>query len=252
MARVTLSEPDQNALRALLAVEPVPGRPVPEARTIELLDRLVPCDWLGAACTDMHGHLLQRIEVARRSRDRVTEMANDLSPCRDDSCDGCPHYLGYMHWNKHPREAEWCDVDIAGSDCLAVGFRNGAQHIVQFFFVRDGGQFSETELALLWTLGPVLQRLGRERPTPQLPGNLTVTERRILTYVAAGLSNAEIAEQITVATSTVRKHLENIYRKLGVGNRTAAVARLQGRDAANLDLKERLDRYARAPGAETG
>ncbi len=245
MAQVTLSEPDQNALRALLAVEPVPGRPVPEARTYELINKLVPCDVLGAGRTDLHGHHSHNIELSpgsqeprRRGREQTSGRAED------DSCDGAPHYLGYMHWNEHPREAEWCEVDIAAADSLAIGFRNGSDHIVQFYFARVGGQFSDADFAMFWTLGPVLQRLARERPTPTLPANLTVTERRILTYVAAGLSNPEIAEQITVATSTVRKHLENIYRKLGVGSRTAAIARLRGCDEPAIDLQERIDRYA--------
>jgi hypothetical protein len=43
----------------------------------------------------------------------------------------------------------------------------------------------------------------------------------------------------------VRKHLENIYRKLGVTSRVAAVARLQGRDHPDLDLRERLERLER-------
>jgi DNA-binding CsgD family transcriptional regulator len=244
VTQLTLSEPDQYAMRALLAIEPVPGRPVPEARTYELLDRLVPCDLLGAGCTDMHGHLLHNIEMTPGSRHPVTEVIHDLTPCRDENCDGSPHYLGFMHWNKHPQEAEWCGVDIAAEDALAFGFRNGSHHIVQFFFARVGGRFSEEELALLWTLAPVMQRLARERPTPRLPSTLTVTERRVLTYLAAGMSNPEIAEQLIVATSTVRKHLENIYRKLGVSSRAGALARLTGSDEAGLDLKGRVDRYA--------
>jgi DNA-binding NarL/FixJ family response regulator len=44
--------------------------------------------------------------------------------------------------------------------------------------------------------------------------------------VAKGLSNGAIAGQLVVEPSTVRKHLENVYRKLGVSSRTAAVARL--------------------------
>ena len=244
MAQVTLSEPDQNALRALLAIEPVPGRPVPEARTYELLNKLVPCDVLGAGRTDLHGHLSHAIEVLPGTRTRVREIESDLGPCQDEACDACPHYLGYMHWNEHPREAEWCDVDITAADALGIGFRNGADHIVQFYFARIGGHFSDADHALFWTLGPVLQRLSRERATPRLPASLTVTERRILTYVAAGMSNPEIAEQLTVANSTVRKHLENTYRKLGVTNRVAAIARLCGSDEPSLDLQERVQRYA--------
>ena len=45
----------------------------------------------------------------------------------------------------------------------------------------------------------------------------------MLDLVAAGLSNAAIAERLYVAPCTVRKHLEHAYRKLGVSNRYAAV-----------------------------
>lgn len=244
MALVTLSEAAQGHLRALLTVEPVPGRPVPEARTYELLNQLIPCDVLGAVRSDLHGHRAHYVELRPGTRNRLIEVENDHGPCQDDGCDASPYYLGYMHWNEHPREAEWCDIDIAAVDALAIGFRNGGEHIVQFFFARVGGQFSASDMALFWTLGPALQRLARERVTPRLPASLTVTERRILTYVAAGMSNPEIAGQLTVATSTVRKHLENTYRKLGVSNRIAAIARLCGSDEPSLDLQERVQRYA--------
>ena len=57
---------------------------------------------------------------------------------------------------------------------------------------------------------------------------LTDREREILDLVAAGKTNAEVAETIWIAPGTVRKHLENIYDKLGVHSRTAAVATLNG------------------------
>jgi hypothetical protein len=50
----------------------------------------------------------------------------------------------------------------------------------------------------------------------------------VLRHVAAGFSNAEIGERMFIAPCTVRKHLENAYRKLGVTNRLAAVLALQG------------------------
>jgi DNA-binding CsgD family transcriptional regulator len=54
---------------------------------------------------------------------------------------------------------------------------------------------------------------------------LTPRERQILSWVAHGKTNGEIAAVLWVAPSTVRKHLENIYAKLGVHTRTAAVMR---------------------------
>lgn len=55
------------------------------------------------------------------------------------------------------------------------------------------------------------------------PG-LTPREREILELVAAGLTNAQIAERLWLSPGTVRRHLENVYEKLGVHTRTAAAA----------------------------
>jgi DNA-binding CsgD family transcriptional regulator len=57
---------------------------------------------------------------------------------------------------------------------------------------------------------------------------LTQRERQILAWVARGKTNPEIAEILWIAPTTVRKHLENIYAKLGVRTRTAAAIRLLG------------------------
>ena len=43
--------------------------------------------------------------------------------------------------------------------------------------------------------------------------------------VAAGLKNREIADQLFISTSTVKRHVANIYAKLGATHRTEAVAK---------------------------
>jgi ATP/maltotriose-dependent transcriptional regulator MalT len=62
-------------------------------------------------------------------------------------------------------------------------------------------------------------------------GELTPREREVLTLVAQGLSDAEIAERLVVSPHTVHRHVANIRRKLGRTSRTAAVA-----EAARLGL----------------
>lgn len=54
--------------------------------------------------------------------------------------------------------------------------------------------------------------------------NLTQREIEYLALVALGLSNNKIAEKLFVTTSTVKKTLENIFRKLNAHDRANAVA----------------------------
>ena len=75
-----------------------------------------------------------------------------------------------------------------------------------------------TESVLLEEDGPP-----RLRPHPQL--GLTARETEVLQLVGRGLTNKEAARMLGVRVSTVRKHLENVYAKLAVGTRTAALAR---------------------------
>ena len=55
---------------------------------------------------------------------------------------------------------------------------------------------------------------------------LTRREAEILLSIARGRTDREIAVTLYISPRTVNKHLEHIYRKLGVGNRTEAVARV--------------------------
>ncbi|GIU95306.1 MAG: DNA-binding response regulator [Gaiellaceae bacterium] len=64
---------------------------------------------------------------------------------------------------------------------------------------------------------------GTESEPPQVKSlGLTERELTILGALARGLSNDEIAKELWVAPQTVKFHLTNIYRKLGVKNRTEA------------------------------
>jgi len=79
-----------------------------------------------------------------------------------------------------------------------------------------------------------------ERQVPPLPLSssmpplieaLTERELELLCLVAAGHSNQQIAQELFLAIGTVKKHLNNIFGKLGVSSRTQAVAR-----AREIDL----------------
>jgi DNA-binding CsgD family transcriptional regulator len=59
-------------------------------------------------------------------------------------------------------------------------------------------------------------------------GMLTERERDVMRCVEDGLSNTEIARRLCIQPTTVRKHLEHVFDKLGVRSRTAALSKLNG------------------------
>jgi len=73
-----------------------------------------------------------------------------------------------------------------------------------------------------------------DRPTEQQPYQdyepLSERELELLRLVARGYSNRQIAEALFITLGTVKKHLNNIFGKLQVANRTQAVARARELD----------------------
>lgn len=68
----------------------------------------------------------------------------------------------------------------------------------------------------------------RVSPASSRALGLTAREREILSLLMRGNTNREIAEILWIAPATVRKHLENVFAKLGVHTRTGAVTRFLG------------------------
>jgi DNA-binding NarL/FixJ family response regulator len=67
---------------------------------------------------------------------------------------------------------------------------------------------------------------------------LTPRESEVLLWVARGLGNKEIGEQIGTAAGTVKAHIENILGKLGAKDRTHAVTIALQRGIIHLDARE--------------
>jgi LuxR family transcriptional regulator, maltose regulon positive regulatory protein len=72
---------------------------------------------------------------------------------------------------------------------------------------------------------PESESIRKDHPDPdELIEPLSEREIEVLSLLAQGLSNREIAEQLYISTGTVKTHAHNIYNKLGVKNRTQAIA----------------------------
>jgi DNA-binding NarL/FixJ family response regulator len=102
---------------------------------------------------------------------------------------------------------------------------------------RESRDFSNDELALSLSLQPLLTALDRmyqrsavvtaaetdEQAQARELAHLTARQVDILSLIAAGLTADAIARVRRISILTVRKHLQNVYSKLGVSDRLLAV-----------------------------
>jgi len=80
------------------------------------------------------------------------------------------------------------------------------------------------EVFLALGAAPDLDRLDALTGGPRFAEGLSDRERDVLTHLAAGKTNKEIAEALGISPHTVRRHVEHIFTKLGVTSRAAATA----------------------------
>jgi DNA-binding CsgD family transcriptional regulator len=212
--------------------------------TLQDLARLIPCDVIGYAELD---------RVARRELDYV---GNDPDAGDDtfweivDEHPLCRHQLAYADFSAARLSdvisrrrlvnsriyADW--FRPAGIEAeLEIGIVRSRVRTRNFVLDRTSGDFSDRDRAVLEIVRPHLARIyamselrravSDERSAvgeQDRVAGLTPRERDVLELAAAGLSNAAIAERMWISPGTVKKHLDNIYDKLGVANRTAAAA----------------------------
>jgi DNA-binding CsgD family transcriptional regulator len=115
-------------------------------------------------------------------------------------------------------------IRIHHAMALPIFVRDGL--LVSFVLNRTRRDFSERERALLDLLRPALSRL-YSRVSGL--GSLTAREAEVLRWVAAGKSDAQIGAILGISPRTAQKHLQRLYEKLGVANRTAAAMRALGK-----------------------
>jgi DNA-binding CsgD family transcriptional regulator len=116
------------------------------------------------------------------------------------------------------------------------------QWLVSFVLNRRAHDFSDREVALLNQVRPAIAGLFRRTgwldrmaapprhdtlaATPPVAAVLTPRERDVMHWVAAGKTDRDVADILAISHRTVHKHLQQVYNKLGVETRTAAVMRV--------------------------
>jgi DNA-binding CsgD family transcriptional regulator len=116
------------------------------------------------------------------------------------------------------------DIDHSMRVCMPNG--PGRQLRLLIHRGRADPEFSERDRALLILLRPHLHAAHLQVLRRRLGiSELTKRQWQLLRLVDAGLSNTQIARRLQVTENTVRKHLENIFERLQVTSRTAALAR---------------------------
>jgi DNA-binding CsgD family transcriptional regulator len=115
-------------------------------------------------------------------------------------------------------------IRIDHAIALPIYVRDGL--LVSFVLNRTRRDFTDRERALLEVLRPHLARIYQRINSV---GQLTAREAEVLRWVAAGKSDAQIGAILRISARTVQKHLQNVYSKLGVEGRTAAVMRANAR-----------------------
>jgi DNA-binding NarL/FixJ family response regulator len=99
----------------------------------------------------------------------------------------------------------------------------GAAEIQQALHRVAGGQAALDPAVQLHLVEAIADGQTSGPASAPLPGGLTPREAEVLTLIAAGLSNAEIAERLVVSEATVKSHVNHMLAKIGARDRAQAV-----------------------------
>ena len=252
-ARVTISEQDMRTLLAIVSDDrgDLPPDGLPLSMLVEMKDQ-IGCDEVSLHGEDPYRQQLwfnQRVQPDRRVEgyDQVYwQHFWDSDACtyayRTGDLRRVTKISDFYSARQRHNTAMYCDyarpmgIEHHLKLCLPAGPAATARpgRLVKLMFYRaSGSDFSERDRALLALLRPHLHQvyLDAERRRSATP-RLTPRQWELLRLVAAGHTNAQIGRRLGVTEKTVGKHLENIYNRLQVSSRTAAVTQAFGDGAA--------------------
>lgn len=118
----------------------------------------------------------------------------------------------------HEEEAFFFEALRAGAAGYVLKGGGSEELLGAIRAVHEGGVYLPPALA-----GRLVQDYFNYRSTPSPNDLLTPREQEILTLIAQGLTNREIAEELTLSINTVKTHRLHIYQKLDLHNRAGLV-----------------------------
>ena len=210
--------------------------------TLVALRQLVPCDLVAYCELDrLHGSKIESFdEDGEETGDDALfwEIAGEHPLCRhqlaygDFSATRLSDVLAQRRLAHSRVYADWFRPAGVVAE-VEIGIANSRVRTRNFILDRVQGNFSARDSAVLEMVRPHLARIHdtaelRRAAGGSQPGELELLsprEAEVLELVAEGLSNAGIAERLWISPGTVKKHLDNIYARLGVRGRAAAAAR---------------------------
>jgi DNA-binding CsgD family transcriptional regulator len=155
---------------------------------------------------DSHGQPLFMPQTAR-------DLLDGYFPRQIASTSGLPQPVS--NWLRSQASALCMDADLPARPApLTVQVEGKGLLVLR---VLPGTKTGDQGLLLIKETRPAVARI-----SPAL--GLSDREEEVLALARRGLRNAEIASQLQISRRTVEKHFENVYSKLGVFGRTAAVA----------------------------
>ncbi len=129
---------------------------------------------------------------------------------------------------KHPDVAvviltTYTDVELV-EECLQAGARGYVVKDVERFSLKESIRAVSRGQAVLapQVAGPIIERMRSRQPGEKRPAGLNASQVAILRLISLGHSNREIAADVHLSENTVKTHVQEIFRKLGVRNRVEA------------------------------
>lgn len=112
----------------------------------------------------------------------------------------------------------------AGADGYILKNASAGKMVDSIFELMSGGSPMSSFIAR-----KVMQSFREPVTTNLVTESLSTRETEVLQLTATGLLYKEVAEKLNISTETVKKHIQNIYRKLQVQNKTEAVLKYLNR-----------------------